>query len=191
LVTLALDPGLASMGIAAVAWTGKERPMLLQAQVLTTKKAKKKALQQIRVATDDMRRIRALWVTVQQWLDKYLPAAVGIEGYSPIPGQQGGGSWKVNSVTYAMVGLCWSRGIEPVIMRPSDLRAHFLDRQYGTKLDIECAVTKAVHGVSEFLLTMSASNREHVADAIGYAVLAYAEMERIRTLAGLTRQGVC
>lgn len=152
---------------------------------MRTKKATKKELQQIRVATDDLRRMREIWVTLEVALDDLQPMAVALEGYSPIPGKQGGGSWKVGAVTYMLVALCWSKGIEPVIVRPADLRRRFLSRETGTKLDIERAVSMEVQGSEEVLRQVAPSKREHVADAIGYAVLAHEEMLRIRQLAGL------
>lgn len=184
-VTMAMDPGLAALGIAAVSWPQSGRPRLLSAQILQTKKASKKDLQQIRVATDDMRRVRELWGTVRAWLAEYQPRAVAIEGYSPIPGKQGHGSWKVGAVTYALVALCWAHGIEPVIARPADLRRHFLRRESGSKMDIEQAVGEVVTGAAAVIDAVARSKREHLADSIGYAVVAHHEMQRIRQLAGL------
>ena len=82
-VTVAVDPGLAQVGIAAVQWMGTT-PSVLRAELVRTKKAKKKELQQIRVATDDLRRMREIWVTLEVALDDLQPMAVALEGYSPM-----------------------------------------------------------------------------------------------------------
>ena len=182
--TMALDPGLALTGVAVVRWE-RGAPQVETAALLVTKKAKKKDLQEIRVSTDDQRRMRDIWDQVRQIMHQVELSAVAIEGYSPIPGRQGGGAWKVGAVTQMLMALCWAEKCEPVIVRPTDLRKRFLRNTSGSKLDIEQAVSDEVSGAARFLETFPKSRREHLADAIGYAVVAYDEMMRIRRVAGL------
>lgn len=137
------------------------------------------------MSTDDLRRVREIWVAVETAIINWQPVALAIEGYSPIPGKQGHGSWKVGGITYMLIGLCWSRGIEPIIVRPSDLRRRFLSKESGSKVDIEHAVALEVWNADAILQKIAPSKREHLADAIGYAVIAYEEMQRIRRVAGL------
>lgn len=182
--TMAVDPGLAVTGLAVILW-GEGPPKVETAELLKTKKATKKELQTTRVATDDQRRMREIWERVRLMLRTQEPIAVAIEAYSPIPGKQGGGAWKVGAVTQMIMGLCWSEGIAPVVVRPSDLRRRFLRRDTGSKMDIEQAVGGEVSGASALLEQFARSHREHVADALGYAVIAHEEMMRIRSMAGL------
>lgn len=182
--TLAIDPGLALTGLAVILW-GEGPPKVETAQLLKTKKATKKELQTTRVATDDQRRMREIWEAVRLLIRSQKPSAVAIEAYSPIPGKQGGGAWKVGAVTQMLMGLCWSEDISPVVVRPADLRRRFLRKEGGSKLDIEQAVGGEVAGTLALLEHFAKSQREHIADAIGYAVIAHEEMMRIRHMAGL------
>lgn len=171
-------------GLAVVRW-GLGPPQVETVLLLKTEKARKKELQQIRVSSDDQRRMREIWVAVQHAMIEAKPVAVAIEAYSPIPGKQGGGAWKVGAVTQMLMALCWSQGVEPVIARPADLRRRFLKQGDGTKSAIEQAVGDEISGAAAALEQFPRSKREHVADAIGYTAIAYDEMMRIRHLAGL------
>lgn len=181
---MALDPGLAITGMAVVRWEG-DKPIAHHAELLRTKKLKKKELRTVRVMDDDQRRMREIWEAVKKVVRETKPRAIAIEGYSPIPGKQGGGAWKVGAVTQMLVALCWAEGTEPVLVRPADLRKRFLRTSKGTKTDIEGAVGEVVGGASGLIEGFARTQRQHVADALGYAVVAHEEMMRIRTLAGL------
>lgn len=115
----------------------------------------------------------------------YNPRVVAIEGYSPIPGQQGGGAWKTSAVTYLLVGMCWEKGLRPIIARPGDLRRLYLGSDKGSKLEIEEAMLTRVACAREALDRVAKTKREHVADAIGYATVGYEETKRLWAMMGM------
>ncbi len=185
---MGLDPGLAKIGMAVVEFYAEPmRPKVLMGKLIETKKASQKELKAIRVVDDDQRRLRHVWDTVRAALDAYDVAAVGIESFAPIPGQQGHGGWKTGASTMMLVSLCWSRGMQPIMARPGDLRRAFLGKDSGSKIDIQRRMVALLDRAQSFLDLVARSKQEHVADAMGYAVVAQRELLRLRELMQIAR----
>lgn len=184
IVVMGIDPGLASVGVSILS-CAPVGMTVIEAKIIETKKATKKELRSTRVAVDDLRRMREIWDQIESLIATYQPKVIALEGYSPIPGQQGGGAWKTNAVTHVLVGLCWAKGFRPIMARPGDLRRMYLGKDKGSKLDIENVMLKRVVGAGEVLNRVAKSKREHVADAIGYATVGYEETKRLWAMMGM------
>jgi len=185
LTAVGVDPGLAKMGIAVVE-RSPERTKLRYMDLLVTKKGSKKQLRNLRIADDDQRRIKELYDATVATLKKYKAHGIGVESYTP-HGPMGGGAWKVGNVAQSIVCLGWSLGFRPMLFRPDDLKRTFLGRNKGTKLDVQVALYEHVDGLEKALMRFPETNREHLADAVGHAVLALDEMEEMRRMAGFFR----
>jgi len=99
----------------------------------------------------------------------------------------GGNAWKVANVAQSIVCLGWTNGYRPMLFRADDLKRYFLGRNKGTKDDVEKALYEHVEGLSKAIERFPETKREHVADAVGHAVLALNELEEMRRMAGFFR----
>jgi len=184
LISLGIDPGMASMGLAVVCRSAEGVDKVLDGKVIETKKATKKELRNLRMCVDDQRRMRLLSDASEELIKKYNPHVIGIEAYAPTIGRMGGNAWKVGNVMQAMVCLSWNYGYEPLIFLASDLKRTFLGKSSGSKLEVEEVLREKVLGVGDILARFPKTKQEHVTDAIGHAVLALTELEKMRRMAG-------
>ena len=178
---MGIDPGLASTGMAIVEKRGTELTLKILAMV-ETKKATKKELRSTRVSGDDQRRIREYWNIGLQLVQQHNVQTIGVESYAPIPGQAGGGSWKTAQVYQAMICLGWSTGTFVVPFRPGDIKSRFLGKNSGTKIEVQTVIESIVPGMSATMDRYKQGKHEHLSDAVGHAILAVEEFDRIRKL---------
>ena len=184
LVTLGVDPGFSSMGIAVIQRNALGQINLMTADVLETKKANKKAMRDLRVAADDQRRMREFWDRLLDCIDSYEPKAVGVESYAPWPGQMGGNAWKVAFSYQMAICACWTKGIRPLSFRPDDLKRRILGKNSGDKRSVELMLYTKIGGLEAFLATMPKTKHEHAADAAGHAYLAMMEVDQMQQMYG-------
>lgn len=182
---MGIDPGFRCLGTAVVEWQPEAKQYRLRClTVVETKKAKKKEMRSLRVADDDQRRLRHFWEMLSSTIGAYSPSVVGVESYAPWPGQMGGNAWKVAFAYQLSICAGWSHGLLPMVFRPDDLKRRFLGKNAGTKVAVEDALRVLVSGFSEELDKVAKTKREHAADAVGHAVLAIEEAERMRAMYG-------
>lgn len=173
------------MGTAVVELRPEEKhPRLVMLQILETKKGPKKVMRDLRVATDDQRRLRYFWDNLHLIIAAHMPQAIGVESYAPWPGQMGGNAWKVAFAYQLAVCSGWAHGLLPMVFRPDDIKRRFLGKNAGTKGEVEAALGKLVTGFEEELAKLPKTKREHVSDAVGHAVLAIEEAGRMRAMYG-------
>jgi Holliday junction resolvasome RuvABC endonuclease subunit len=153
--------------------------------VMETKKADKKTLQTLRVASDDQRRLREFWDGLMEIIREHQPKAVGVEGWRPFPGQMGGNAWKVGAAVQVVQCVGWACGLNPAVFLPSDIKRRFLGNKAGDKNRVGYALLQAVEGLAPIMADTAKGKHEHIYDAVGLAYLALEEMYRIRALAGM------
>lgn len=184
-LVMGIDPGFAHLGVAILEHetTGKVTARVVK--VLDSEKADKKSLQQLRVASDDQRRIREFWDELDDLLTRIPPKAIGVEGWRPFPGMVGGNAWKVGLAAQMAQCVGWKHGIMPAQFLPSDLKRRFLGKAAGDKNRVGYAILQHVEGLAPLMAEHAKGKHEHIYDAAGLAVLALEEMYRIRALAGM------
>jgi Holliday junction resolvasome RuvABC endonuclease subunit len=184
---MAVDPGLASLGVAVLELRAG-LAFALAATVLRTKKADKKALRDIRVSADDLRRLSAFWRPLHELVREHRPHALAVETYAPRPGQAGSSGWKAAMVYGLAVGLGLAHGLTIIPLRPDDLKRQFIGRANASKGEVGAAVVGQVSGLAELLSPLPAGQHEHVTDAAGHALLGLFEMIELRRSMGMISQ---
>lgn len=154
--------------------------------MLETAKAPKKVMRDLRVAADDQRRLKYYWDQLVAEMKAHQVVAIGVESYAPWPGQMGGSAWKVGFTYQLAMCAGWAHGVLPMVFRPDDLKRRLLGRNAGTKGAVEAALKALVSGFADALQELPKTKREHVADAVGHAVLAMEEAARMRAMYGGT-----
>jgi Holliday junction resolvasome RuvABC endonuclease subunit len=182
---MAVDPGLASLGVAVLELRAG-LAFALAATVIRTKKADAKALRNLRVSADDLVRLRALWRPLDDLVRAYRPHALAVETYAPRPGQSGSNGWKSAMVYGLVVGLGLAHGLTVIPLRPDDLKRQFTGRASASKDDVGAAVIGQVSSLAELLATLPTGQHEHVTDAAGHALLGLHEMLELRRSMGFT-----
>ena len=179
IVVMGVDPGFASMGVAILEVPEPDSPVCARmVRVVETKKASKETLRQIRVASDDQRRLFEFWGALQDIVIRYRPLVLGVEQWRPFPGQMGGNAWKVGSAVQVVHCLSWQHGLPSFPFIPNDLKRRFLGQKSGDKNQVGYAVLQHILGLAPLLSTISPSKHEHVYDAAGLAYLALEEWRR-------------
>lgn len=184
LVVVGVDPGFAAMGIAVLEKREDGIPKVLDLQVAETKKANKKAMRVMRVTADDQRRTKELYFALASVVERYNPHAIAYEVYSPF-GPQGGNAWKAARIEGMVQAVAFTRDLLLLPFIPQDLKMHIVGKVKASKADVQKHIIGRVHGLPKALQAIKATNQEHVADAAGYAYLAYAEMFEMRRMAGI------
>jgi Holliday junction resolvasome RuvABC endonuclease subunit len=182
---IAVDPGLASLGVAVLELRAG-LAFALAATVLRTKKADQKLLRDIRVSADDLRRLRSFWRPLHELVRAHKPQALAVETYAPRPGQSGSSGWKAAMVYGLVVGLGLAHGLTVIPLRPDDLKRQFTGRASASKDDVGTAVVGQVSGLAELVAKLPKGQHEHVTDAAGHALLGLHEMVELRRSMGFT-----
>lgn len=181
---MGIDPGFASLGVAVL----EQRAGIvraLAADVVRTKKASKKALRDLRVSADDLRRVRAFWDGLDALVRAYEPQAVAVETYAPQPGRTGGNAWKAAMVYGLALGLGFSQKLQVLPFLPLDLKQKLARKSSASKQAVAEVVCGQVSGLEVFLGALPAGQHEHVTDAAGHALLGLREMVTMRQMMGV------
>jgi Holliday junction resolvasome RuvABC endonuclease subunit len=181
---MGVDPGLASLGVAVIE-KREERVMALAARVLRTKKASQKMLRDLRVSADDQRRLGELWDGLVAIVTAHRPQGLAIESYAPQPGRGGSGGWK-SAVVYGVVyGLGRANDCTVLPFWPGDLKRKLTGKASASKDEVATVVLGEVAGLAELLHKIPRTQREHVTDAAGHALLGLREMLAMRRMMGM------
>jgi Holliday junction resolvasome RuvABC endonuclease subunit len=180
-VVMGIDPGFASMGVAVIGRSNAgARIQLLHLGTVSTAKATKKARVNLRATNDDQRRYDEIYDAIEALRQRYRPTAVGVEAYHPYVEAATG--WKT-AVVYGGI-IFWARASNiycaPYI--PQDLKRRFCGNQSGSKLAVASVVMQLIVGAPEAYLATNKTQREHVGDALGHAVLVLEEIDRVRKI---------
>lgn len=182
LTVMGIDPGVAAVGVAILAATQK-RIFCQKLAVIRTKKADKKALRSLRVTADDSRRLKEIYNGLSDITDEFEPHALAFEVYSPY-GKQGGSAWKASRVEGGVQVFGFDRGMLVLPFLPQDLKRALCGKASASKEDVIDAMSLKVENVENLLQALPKTQREHAADAAGYAYLAFEEMYRMRAMMG-------
>jgi Holliday junction resolvasome RuvABC endonuclease subunit len=181
---MGVDPGLASLGVAVIEQRATE-VAALAATVLRTKKASQKMLRDLRVSADDQRRLGELWDGLVTTVTTHRPRGLAIEGYAPQPGRGGAGGWK-SAVVYGVVyGLGRAHDCTVLPFWPGDLKRKLAGKASASKDEVAAVVLGEVAGLAELLRGIPRTQREHVTDAAGHALLGLREMQAMRRMMGM------
>lgn len=181
---LGVDPGFASMGVAVLEQSAG-RVRALAADVLRTQKAPRKALRDLRVASDDLRRLRVFWDGLAALAKAHAPQVLAVETYAPQPGRAGRNGWKA-ALTYGLVvGFGFAHGLSVMPFTPSDLKRQLARKAGASKQDVAEVVFGQVDDLEPLLRHLPASQHEHATDAAGHAVLGMREMVTLRRMMGV------
>jgi Holliday junction resolvasome RuvABC endonuclease subunit len=184
---IAVDPGLASLGVAVLELRAG-LAFALAATVLRTKKADKKVLRDLRVSADDLRRLSSFWRPLHELVRAHKPQALAVETYAPRQGKSGSNGWKAAMAYGMVVGLGLAHGLTIIPLRPDDLKRQFTGRASASKGEVGAAVVGQVSGLAELLSPLPAGQHEHVTDAAGHALLGLFEMIELRRSMGMISQ---
>ena len=180
-VVMGIDPGFASMGIAILE-RENSKIRIVSGGVFHTKKAEKKSRNNLRVTNDDVHRQIDVCNIVNEIYKQHHPFAVGVEGYRVYAS----GSGAKTMASYG--GVIWwaaTVGIHVAPFLPDDLRRRFCPGiKKSTKEDVERGVCKVVEGATMFLGRLNKTEHEHLADAIGHAVLILEDLSELRRMIG-------
>jgi len=158
----------------------------LMATTVTTKKANKKEMRNLRIADDDQRRFKILFKAVAEAYAEHKPHAVAYEVYQPFPGKTASSAWKTARIEGMIQGMMLV--IEALVLPfiPYDLKSEMTGKRSASKAEIEDAVVARVDGLFAELSKLKKDKVEHASDAAGYALLAFEEMDQIRKIAGVS-----
>jgi Holliday junction resolvasome RuvABC endonuclease subunit len=82
LISIGIDPGFASTGIAAVARMDDGTLRSLGAKVVRTSPSKDKCFTKLRTSMDDERRVRIYWTEITDAIQRMRPNVIGVEAYT-------------------------------------------------------------------------------------------------------------
>lgn len=182
--TLGVDPGFAKMGVAVLEKTTAGSARAIHLRVIETKKASKKELRSLRVASDDQWRLHEIWSALDAVGQEYGPfAAVGVETYSPYRGT--GSGWKAALAYQLVCCQAWNWGVSALPFMPQDIKRAFAGNISASKGDIIEAMGSKIVSFVVHLEGIAKTKHEHVADAAGHAYLAIEEIYKVRHMLGM------
>lgn len=185
LVVMGVDPGLATGGIVIANRRSDGRANFIDAFVIGTEKCSKKQRKNTRITDDDVRRHKEIFEVFEIAYGKYKPYAVGIETYMPFNARGGGNSLKTLGVYGGVLWWCFSRGLVVFPFLPIELKMRCVGCRSASKINVESRVRLELVGLDRAMRDIDKGNREHIADAAGYALLAIDEVNSVRKIMGL------
>lgn len=181
-----VDTGFANIGLAVVeGFAGSDGLRALHVEVLRTQKATKKARRNLRVSTDDARRLEEIFDHVKALVPRFHPLGFAIEVYSPNPTQRGVGAWKTAMVYALIFGLARGCGLPVFSYLPADIKKPFGGRLSASKEAVAEALIDQVQDFESCFSPIPDTLKEHASDACAHAVLGVQEMLRMRQLMGV------
>jgi crossover junction endodeoxyribonuclease RuvC len=163
MIVLGIDPGFASLGMAAVDVTA-DSERIVELAVVRTEKSHRKL--EVRASDDNVRRAVQLTKGLCRFVDKHNPVAIAVEAQS----------WPRNAGSSAKVGIAWGvvaataswYGLAVVQTSPQALKKAVCGPKTATKEDVIAAIEERFPDIE---WPKPKGVVEHAADAIG-AVLA-------------------
>ena len=184
LTVLGVDPGFAAMGLAVLEKSTTGPVKTLELRSVKTQKSSKKALRGMRIAADDQRRITELHNALAETAVKYNVHAIAYEVYQPFKAQ-GGNAWKASRAEGMVQCFALERQLLLLPFLPVDLKLAIVGKRSASKLEVQQGLYQKAENFEAMIDEILKGEREHVADAAGYAYLAFAEMVQIRRMAGI------
>lgn len=184
-IVLGLDPGFAATGYCLLQRANGYIIPLAVGVIETAKTAKKRA-RDLRVTADDYRRIKEIYFALQKLMQNFKPVALAYEVYQPFTGAaMRAATWKVARVEglIVSVGLQYQALVLPYLTL--DLKKGIAVQKSATKAQIETAMIDLVPQLKPKFEAVPKTKREHVADAAGYAFLAFEELRALSQMVGL------
>ena len=173
---MGVDPGFANMGVSVLEWNGPGTPIqAIAGYVVSTDKKDAD-----RVTSDDTRRMRMLWMNLEQTIKTYQPHIIGVEAYTVYKPTQGGSQgkgtgWKA-LFAYAMTcTMSFSHNIPLKVFMPTDLKRRVASKVDASKVDVERALAARGIDLSAVLADLPGGKHEHAADAAGHGLMALAD----------------
>ncbi len=180
-ICLGVDPGFASLGLAAVQLFRNAKPLVIRVAVVRTEKAAKKRA--ILSSDDNVDRARTLARTFRNWTRVERPyggpnddntARVRVIGAESM-------SYARNASAAHKVGICWgvivavadAEGLPIAQTSPQDVKKRAAGAKTASKMDVQLAVSAACDFLpepAEVLRDMALGQREHAYDAIASAL---------------------
>jgi crossover junction endodeoxyribonuclease RuvC len=156
-IVLGVDPGFASLGLAAVELAGDVRP--LEAWVVRTEPSSRKRA--VRASEDNVRRCVELATALEAAVTRWKPVALAAETMS----------WPRNAGAAAKVALAWGvlvalahrHGLPLVQASPPDVKRALLGRKSAAKEEMIAEVERRW---PELELPSQVTLQEHAADAV-------------------------
>ena len=177
---IGIDPGLSSVGVARIQCDRTGKLHCIGLNVVTSKKAGKKARLALRVCADDMRRVRECWGGIIDQVPGYPNChdvdAVAYEVYQPRPGRGASGS-KTLMVCGLAMALGFTLGVPVYPVLPQDVKREAVGRDSGSKDDVSEALCDRIVGLREKLERITKGQREHASDAAGIAAVGFQLLE--------------
>jgi len=179
---IGIDPGFRNTGIAVVELDGDALQCLAVKYVETPPEPKRRA-HLIRTNADDLARMQQLHAAVVAAIARSGPHCMGIETYK-VAGARGAGgrkaavaggnAWKTTIAYGVACAAGYAAGLTIYAHDPVELKAAVAGYVQADKKAVEAAILKIVPGVADAVARagVTASNREHVFDAVGHALLA-------------------
>lgn len=180
---LGIDPGFASMGLAVLE-KGLGPAKILEAMTVKTQKGSKKDLRGMRISSDDQRRLREIHNALCDVTARFEPHALAYEVYSP-HGPQGGSAWKSCRAEGMVQCFALERSMLLLPYIPHDLKMGVTGKLSASKTDVQWSLTEKFPAFEGFMRKMNKGLREHAADAVGYAYLAFEEIANLRKQLGI------
>lgn len=141
-------------------------------------------MRNLRVASDDLRRLKELYYDLAGIIQKWKPHALAYEVYQPFKAQ-GGNAWKsarAEGMVQA-VGLAFDLVLLPFI--PVDLKLGIAGNRSASKKVIQDRMCSLVDDFELMLGDFPKTRKEHPADAAGYGLLAFNELQKMRDFLGV------
>jgi Holliday junction resolvasome RuvABC endonuclease subunit len=181
---LGVDTGLLNLGLCMVEGTSDDC-RCLHLEVFHTKKADKKARRNLRVSTDDARRLDEIYDRLIALIAQFLPQGISVEAYTPNPKQRGVGAWKTAMVYSLVLGIGRSRQIAVFTNLPADIKKLYGGRLSSSKEAVAEKLVKRVSGFEAHFKRLGKTVQEHASDACAHGVLGLQEMATLRRMMGV------
>lgn len=153
----------------------------VETKLLVTQKGKGKKVRSFRVSDDDLRRMTEIYQAIGAIISRHNPTAIAYEVYSAY-GKQGSNAWKVGRAEGIIVSLGLTFNVVTFPFVVQDVKRRIGGKMSASKVEVEDRVCAAVTGAREAVDALAKTNREHVADALGYAYLGLLEVEAMQSL---------
>lgn len=184
-IVLGIDPGFAATGYCFLQRVnGYVLPLAIG--VIETVKATKKRARDLRVTADDYRRIKEIYYALQKLMNDFKPVAIAYEVYQPFAGTaMRAATWKVARVEGLIVSIGLQHEALVLPYLTLDLKKGIAVQKNATKVQVERAMVDLVPELAPKFQAVAKTKREHVADAAGYAFLAFEELRSLSQMVGL------
>jgi crossover junction endodeoxyribonuclease RuvC len=176
---LGIDPGFASIGVAAIR-LGVRGDTLLEVGVIRTEGSDKK--RKVLASDDNARRGREIARELGAWLDKYKPKAIAAEAMS-FP-RNSSAAAKMALTWGVIIAACEARGIALLQASPQEIKVALAGAKSATKEQVQAGVQRRHKALAAKLVGIPRSLHEHACDAAAAAMTCIGS-DAVRLLRGL------